>query len=77
MSIIPILRAREVLQLLLRLKFRTIRQKGSHIILEHSLDKTRKVVVPFHNKDIKRGTLMAILKQAKIPLKVFLKLLGQ
>ena len=76
MSIVPILKSREILKLLLQLGFKIISQKGSHIKLEHIIDRTRKVILPFHNRDLKRGTHQSILKQAKIPLKEFLKLLG-
>lgn len=77
MSIVPVLKAREVLQLLIRVGFRVVSQKGSHIKLQHFFDKTRQVILPFHNKDLKRGTLFSILRQAKISLAEFLKLLSK
>jgi len=75
MSIVPILRAREVIALLQRIGFRIISQKGSHVKLQHFINKTRQVIIPFHNKDLKRGTLLSILRQAKISLQDFLNLL--
>ena len=43
------------------------RQKGSHAVLVHSLDKARRVIVPLHgSKTIKPGTLSAILKGAQV-----------
>jgi len=42
------------------------RSKGSHYLFRHP--DGRRAVVPFHNKDLKTGTLKAILKQAKIAL---------
>ncbi|TSC56477.1 MAG: hypothetical protein G01um101418_316 [Parcubacteria group bacterium Gr01-1014_18] len=77
MSIIPILKAKEVLQLLLSLGFKVISQKGSHIKLIHSLDATRRVILPYHSKDLKRGMLMGVLKQSKISVEEFLKALGK
>ena len=77
MGITPILKAKEVLQILLKLGFKIVSQQGSHIKLRHVIDKTRQVVLPKHNKDIKRGTLLSILRQAKISLDEFLKLLGR
>ena len=38
---------------------------GSHVVYYHP-ETTRRVVVPFHRRDIPRGTLLAILKQAAL-----------
>ena len=75
MSIIPVLKFRELIAVLLKAGFRIVRQTGSHVILRHSYDVTRHTVVPFHNKDIPRFLLTRILKQAKITVQQFLKLL--
>ncbi|MBI5153184.1 MAG: type II toxin-antitoxin system HicA family toxin [Parcubacteria group bacterium] len=77
MGIIPILKAKDLLLLLLRLGFKVIHQKGSHVKLRHSIDATRQVIIPMHNKDLGRGVLLSILKQAKINFDDFLKLLGR
>jgi predicted RNA binding protein YcfA (HicA-like mRNA interferase family) len=43
------------------------RIKGSHHILVHPDDKTRRATVPVHGmKAIRQGTLRSILKQAKL-----------
>ncbi len=43
-----------------------VRQKGSHIIMQHP-EKERQLTVPFHSgKEVKKGLLRAILKQADI-----------
>jgi mRNA interferase HicA len=43
-----------------------VRQKGSHIIMQH-LKKPEQLTVPYHaGKEVKKGLLTAILKQAKI-----------
>lgn len=43
-----------------------VRQKGSHIIMKHPT-KTNIIPVPFHaSKEMKKGTLQAILKLAEI-----------
>ena len=43
-----------------------IRQKGSHIIMEHPTKKNR-IVVPYHeSKEVKKGTLSQILKDAEL-----------
>lgn len=46
--------------------FYVSRQSGSHMILHHSADKTKRITVLLHNKDLKPGTLNSILKQAGI-----------
>jgi predicted RNA binding protein YcfA (HicA-like mRNA interferase family) len=43
-----------------------IRQKGSHVIMKHPA-KDEQLTVPFHaGKEVKKGLLTAILKQANI-----------
>ena len=45
-----------------------VRQKGSHIIMKHRV-KDGQITIPFHSgKEVKKGLLSAILKQAKIKL---------
>ena len=41
--------------------FVALRQKGSHVRLS---DGSHYVTIPVHNKELKQGTLIAILKQA-------------
>ena len=41
------------------------RQKGSHIFLRHPETPGKYVNVPYHNKDLKKGTLKGILKQVE------------
>jgi predicted RNA binding protein YcfA (HicA-like mRNA interferase family) len=46
-----------------------VRQNGSHIILEHP-KKQEQLTVPYHaSKEVKKGLLTAILKQADIKTK--------
>lgn len=77
MSFIPIIRAARLIPILVRLGFRIVRQVGSHVHLEHVFDKTRKVTIPMHNKDLPKKTLLSILKQAKITLQEFLRIIGK
>ena len=52
-----------------------IRQKGSHIRIQKRIgNETLKITVPAHSP-IKSSTLAHILKQAKLPIDKFLKLL--
>ena len=46
-----------------------IRQNGSHVILEHPI-KQEQLTVPYHaSKEVKKGLLTAILKQADVKTK--------
>lgn len=61
----PPLTPQKVIKLLESRGFVLDRSKGSHQIFIHP--KTRKrVVVPFHHKDLPVGTLLEILRQAGI-----------
>lgn len=43
-----------------------VRRKGSHVIMQHS-EKAKQLTVPYHaGKEVKKGLLNAILKQAEI-----------
>jgi predicted RNA binding protein YcfA (HicA-like mRNA interferase family) len=56
----------ELFRLLKKEGWFEIRQRGSHVILKHP-DKIEQLTVPFHSgKEVKKGLLVAILKQAKI-----------
>ena len=75
MSKVPSLSYTKVVRALQRDGWIVVRQKGSHIRMQKRADKeVLKIIVPAH-KPIKRSTLSHILKQAKIELEEFLKLL--
>ncbi|MBU2524388.1 type II toxin-antitoxin system HicA family toxin [Patescibacteria group bacterium] len=57
----------KLIKLLRKHGFVFSRQSGSHAIFKNE-QKNLKVVVPIHNKDIPKGTLCAILKDADIQL---------
>jgi predicted RNA binding protein YcfA (HicA-like mRNA interferase family) len=58
---------RDVVRALQRAGFITKRIRGSHHILVHGSDPSRRTTVPVHGgSSLKRGTLRAILKQAKL-----------
>ena len=77
MSIVPILKSRELVKILFKAGFRAVRQTGSHIRLKHVLDPLRQTTVPLHNRDIPLWLLKAILKQTKISIEELLKLLAK
>ena len=73
MTKLPLVSGRECVRALERAGFYLKRQEGSHMILRR--DKPfAQVVVPDH-KELDRGTLRAILRQAGIGIEEFLKLL--
>ena len=56
----------ELLRLLRNDGWYVVRQKGSHIIMQHP-EKDRQLTIPFHaGKEVKKGLLRAVLKQADI-----------
>jgi predicted RNA binding protein YcfA (HicA-like mRNA interferase family) len=71
---LPACKPTEVIRALLRAGFFLDHGTGSHRYFRHS---TRPgiVTVPFHRKDLKRGTLKSILDQAGLSVHEFLKLL--
>ena len=65
MSTLPSLSPKELIKILENKGFKLKRIHGSHHYYLHPI--TGKItVVPLHNKDLAKGTLYAILKQAGI-----------
>ena len=62
---LPLLTPQKIIKILKKNGFALDRIKGSHHIYYHNGTKKR-VVVPLHKKDLPRGTLLEILKQAGI-----------
>lgn len=62
---LPVVSANQVIKLLQKEGFQITRQKGSHISLHKKLEggKIILVVVP-QKKEIKKGTLLSIIKQS-------------
>jgi mRNA interferase HicA len=56
----------ELFRLLKKDGWYEVRQDGSHVIMQHP-EKKDQIVVPFHaGKEVKKGLLTGVLKQAKI-----------
>ncbi len=62
---LPVLTAKKIIKILTIKGFILDRIKGSHHIYYHPEMKKR-VVIPMHKKELPRGTLLEILKQAGI-----------
>ncbi len=66
MKKLPVLSGHEIVKALERLGFEIVGRKGSHVRLKkRSSESVRIVLVPLH-KEVKRGTLKSILRQAGI-----------
>jgi predicted RNA binding protein YcfA (HicA-like mRNA interferase family) len=62
---LPQMTPREIIRALERVGFRMIRISGSHQSYHHPLTK-RTVVIALHSKELKRGMMYGILKQAGV-----------
>jgi predicted RNA binding protein YcfA (HicA-like mRNA interferase family) len=72
---LPGLKPRDVLRALTRVGFFIHHTSGSHYILKHPGKPSLRVTLPWHNKDLKRGTLKAIVEQSGYTVEEFLGLL--
>ncbi|MFQ6136861.1 MAG: type II toxin-antitoxin system HicA family toxin [Candidatus Hydrothermarchaeales archaeon] len=71
---LPLVSGRKVIKALTKVGFQIVGRKGSHVRLKKKDGKTLITVVPDH-KELEKGTLKAILRQANISVEEFLKLL--
>ncbi|MGB5527917.1 MAG: type II toxin-antitoxin system HicA family toxin [Gemmatimonadota bacterium] len=74
MGRLPVISGRRVVRALERAGYAVDRQRGSHIVLRHTLPPHRRVVVPDH-REVARGTLRAILRHAGLSVEEFRDLL--
>ena len=75
MSKLPVLSGRKVIKALNKAGWIQRRTKGSHVILAKIIDNQKiALVVPLH-KEIDKGTLLEIIRQARLKREEFLKLL--
>jgi predicted RNA binding protein YcfA (HicA-like mRNA interferase family) len=72
---LPALKPRDVLRALERAGFLVHHVSGSHYVLKHSEKAGLRVIVPWHNKDLKRGTLRSIIEQSGLTVPEFIALL--
>ena len=62
---LPNLTPKQIINILLQNGFVFKRSEGSHYIY-YNPDTRKRVVVPFHKRDLPKGTILQILKQAGI-----------
>ncbi|MFQ5641180.1 MAG: type II toxin-antitoxin system HicA family toxin [bacterium] len=72
---LPTVTPKKVIRALERGGFVFKRQTGSHRFYIHPDRPTRIVTIPYHNKDLKKGTFKSILRQAELSVVEFIKLL--
>lgn len=77
MGDLPQISGRQLIKILKLFGYHVVRQKGSHIRLVHSMEKTRKpLTVPDH-KIVGKGLLHKILRDAELTSDVFIKTLKE
>lgn len=62
---LPVIKPKEIIKAIKAKGFILDHVSGSHHIF-YNADKSLRVTVPYHNKPLKRKTLVSILKQAQI-----------
>ena len=75
MAKLPRLSGKDVVKALSKVGFTSVRQKGSHLIMKkQTAEGEIGLVVPMH-KEIDKGTLLEIIRQARLKRDEFIKLL--
>jgi predicted RNA binding protein YcfA (HicA-like mRNA interferase family) len=72
---LPALKPKDVLRALNRAGFFVHHVTGSHYFFKHPGKPTLRVTLPWHNKDLKRGTLASIIRQAGYTIDEFVEFL--
>jgi len=73
-SRLPICTPDKIERVLRKLDFIEDRQHGSHKVFVRNSD-NRTVVIPWHNRDLKRGTVHAIIKGTGLTVDEFFKMM--
>ncbi len=71
---LPIISGKELVKVFRKLGYEIDHQTGSHMILRQTLYPYRRLTIPNH-KEISKGTLRAIIRQAGLTRDEFFKLL--
>ncbi len=75
MQKLPVLSGSEVIKILSKVGFSPARQKGSHVILVKITSKGKKAVVVPNHKEIDKGALLEIIRQAELTKEEFMDLI--
>ena len=69
---LPALTPTKLIRALERAGFIFIRQRGSHRLYARG---GKMIIIPFHNKDLRKGTLKSIVQQSGLTVEEFIELL--
>ena len=72
---LPVISGKELVKVFIKLGYEIDHQTGSHIILRHENPPHRRLTIPNH-REISKGTLRAIIRQAGLSRDEFFDLLG-
>ena len=72
---LPVVSGQDVVRALTKAGFEVHHQKGSHIILKQTVSPFARLSVP-HHKELKRGLLLSVLRDAGLTREQFIELLG-
>ena len=73
MSKVPSFKPRDLIKKFAKAGYVVDRQKGSHVILYHPTQ-SKRLTIPQHIRELPKGTLLSIIKQAGLTRNEFLKL---
>ena len=71
---LPSIKPKDMIKILEKLGFYKFRQKGSHIIMIKDDNEVFQPVIPMHSKELKKGTLLSIIRQTGLTKNEFLEL---
>jgi len=72
-SVLPRISGRDAVSAFRKLGYEVDRQRGSHVILRHTLPPHRRLTVPDH-RELAKGTLRALIREAGITVEDFIAL---
>ena len=75
MAKLPRLSGKEVVKALSKAGFEIVRQRGSHVIMKKQTSEGKIATVVPNHKEVDRGTLLEIIRQAKLTKENFIDLL--
>jgi predicted RNA binding protein YcfA (HicA-like mRNA interferase family) len=75
-SVLPRISGREAVTVFRRLGYEIDRQRGSHVILRQPQPPNRRLTVPDH-RELAKGTLRALIREAGITVEEFVSLLRE
>ncbi|MFI5340483.1 MAG: type II toxin-antitoxin system HicA family toxin [Candidatus Methylomirabilales bacterium] len=75
MTKLPVVSGEEAVRAFARIGYEKDHQTGSHIILRHAAPPHRRLTVPGH-RELSRGTLRALIRQAGLTVEEFVRLLS-